>query len=145
MLSYHDNDHYNSVRNKKSPPKMVARQQSKRQAHKKNGENGENHSDKRKHSTHVDTTISSMSELAIEDAEETETSQNNPTKKNSQCPCGSNLKYKKCCLAKEKRAARLKKMKENSIDFDAKDDNSLECADDVSSIETKGGFRVLNI
>ena len=142
MLSYHNNDHYNSVRNKKFPPKPVAHQQYKLQTDKKQGNN---HSVERKLSTYWDTTITSISELSIEDADETEKSHKNPTKKNSQCPCGSNLKYKKCCLAKEKRAAKLKKVKESSIDFDTNNNNSLEGACERSEIDTKGGFRVLNI
>ena len=34
-------------------------------------------------------------------------------KKNAPCPCGSGLRYKKCCLAKQKHAARLERMNGN--------------------------------
>ena len=96
-------------------------------------------------STEADTTTTSMSELTMDDSRGSKGSQKLPIKKNAQCPCGSNLKYKRCCLAKEKRAARLKRLKEISSDRDANDISSEEEINEASGIETKCGFRVLNI
>ena len=141
LLSYHDNDHYNSVRDRNSTCKPVDSQLAKRKTCRKEV----NKSNDTNQSTEADTTITSMSELSMDDAGESKKVQKLPMKKNAQCPCGSNLKYKKCCLAKEKRAARLKRMKENSSDRDTNDSSSQEEVKEASGIETKCGFRVLNI
>jgi uncharacterized protein YecA (UPF0149 family) len=48
-------------------------------------------------------------------------------KKNAPCACGSGLRYKKCCLAKQKHAARLERMNANKeVEFHGEERNDPE-------------------
>jgi SEC-C motif len=69
-------------------------------------------------------------------------------KKNANCPCGSGLRYKKCCLAKAKHAARVRRLRgpgsAASSSCSVADSRSEE-RDDDDREELQGGFRVLKI
>ena len=72
----------------------------------------------------------------------------NRPKRNDQCPCGSGLRYKKCCLAKEKNKIRLEKFREKhglQIDTDCARENQCVDATKESDLELEGGFAILNI
>ena len=150
-LSYHDNLHYSSVRDNKSSEKPsdannVFGNLEQSYNAPKNGtkptkqENEENEKPNE--------------QRPPEDLEDT-THSNNPRpkqstispkmskpKKGDPCPCGSGQKYKKCCLVKEKHAARLQKMKKKEEEVDpAKEDVEQQDA----NVEMNGKFRVLQI
>jgi hypothetical protein len=65
-------------------------------------------------------------------------------KRNDLCTCGSALKYKKCCLARQKQQDRLQKFKQKHVqDYTAVAIHKHEDEDTVINIE--GGFKVIKI
>lgn len=82
-----------------------------------------------------------MSELTLkcDDLQKEQQKDPKPPKKNDTCPCGSGLRYKKCCLAREKHAKRLESMKSKSS---SAEDSTGEKQEEY---EMKGNFRVLQI
>lgn len=66
---------------------------------------------------------------------------NSKLKKGDPCPCGSGQKYKKCCLAKEKHSARLRKLK----DKNGREDEVCGGDETGPNFEMNGKFRVLQI
>jgi hypothetical protein len=133
LVSYHDNDHYNSVRlsgsaTRASPAPIEASSQ---EAPRK---------PMTKTKTHQDEIEKNSEETeSNQDCNLTESNGNSKqsVKKSAPCPCGSGLKYKQCCLIGEKHAARVKNLR---------DESSCPSSDEE---ETKtmanGGFRVLHI
>ena len=125
-VSFHRHDnHYNSVRKKGSPPKRVDVNLVYDKADTKEGAELEA-------AGSIDDTIATHGSVSLdppgrrvqrtksrhhaEPAEESVeervqklTINDKPIQKNSPCPCGSGLRYKKCCLAKQKLASRLEK------------------------------------
>lgn len=102
LLSYHENSHYNCVfdddlhKNMVKPPKTLG------------GEGRcSNYDDTIGSESSTLTASTSTSSEGLES--ETKTVSH---KKNEMCPCGSRLKYKKCCLEKERQHARLVKHKQ---------------------------------
>ncbi len=71
------------------------------------------------------------------------TKKGNGPKRNDQCPCGSGLRYKKCCLAKEKNKIRLEKFRErHGLQTESNDNDDSSKKD---QLELEGGFAVLHI
>lgn len=146
MVSFHDNNHYNSVRDSKAPPpKPMPRKNLKTKISRSSSidsqlqETGDENERTSSDGTSSTTATSSISELSVEDkhdlpVEEAREPDAKPNKKDP-CPCGSGQKYKKCCLAKEKHAARLQKLKQSSGEL------SDEAPEQEG--ETKGNFRVV--
>jgi hypothetical protein len=132
LVSYHDNDHYNSVRlssatrappapidpsSREAPRKPMAETKTHQDGIKKNSEEAES-----KHDCNL-TESNGNSKQSV--------------KKSGKCPCGSKLKYKQCCLIREKHAARVKKLR---------DESSCPSSDEEETKTTaNGGFRVLHI
>ena len=90
----------------------------------------------------TDTTVStttSMSELTVKDKGEACKEPQKPVKKNSPCPCGSGQRYKKCCFAKKKHAARVQKLRGTEESEEEPFDENIH------EISLKGNFRVLQI
>jgi hypothetical protein len=106
MLSYHENDHYNSVHKTKSETSEAKESM-----------------DSKNNATKESATSLTLSVKS-----------NRKPRKGAECPCGSGIKYKKCCAAKEKSAARVAKLKEKI--GEAEDEKK----DDISE-----GFKVLTI
>jgi OTU-like cysteine protease/SEC-C motif len=115
LLTYHDNEHYNSVRD--VSVKFVPW-------------------------TPLPTDANHASDEENNDRETTGDNQsptrhNATTKKNDLCPCQSGLRYKKCCLAQAKKAARQKQSS-----------NPLEATsqvDESGGEDVRTGFRSLAI
>jgi SEC-C motif len=84
--------------------------------------------------------MSAASTETMSDMEMTEKpSPSEPVKKNSPCPCGSGLRFKKCCAAQEKRASRLTKMRQGA---GSNVSNTSSRSDEPTM---NGNFRVLHI
>jgi hypothetical protein len=141
-LSYHDNDHYNSVRlssGSKPPPPIktyIAPQFSPMQEGESANQN-EGNQIALEEATSA-TTTSAASSDTLPDVVLSDKPPSHPVTKNSPCPCGSGLRYKKCCAAKEKRASRLNRLRGQGT------------GSSVSNIERDeptmdGKFRVLRI
>lgn len=129
LVSFHDNDHYNSIRDKKSPPELSSKLN--KLNHRPWSENG---SSEASESTCTNSTATaSLSDMSLSDGIAVS---KKAVKKNDTCPCGSGQRYRKCCLAKEKHAKRLGKMRGDSAsEFDENDDE----------VAMKGNFQVLQI
>eukprot|EP00956_Cyclotella_meneghiniana_P005348 scaffold6733_cov77-Cyclotella_meneghiniana.AAC.8 len=111
LLSYHENDHYNSVHsNDKS----------------KTDDQFTHDNTQNEDSTKDNMTTSTSMTLSIKSTRK--------PRKGTDCPCGSGIKYKKCCAVKEKTKARAAKLKQNH------GEDEDEKKDDLSD-----GFKVLTI
>ena len=114
LLSYHENDHYNSVHSIQDKSKT---------GNQSNDNNGSTNKDSKTN----DSTSSSMA-LSMK-------SSSRKPRKGADCPCGSGIKYKKCCAAKEKSKARAAKIREKNG----------EVTEDEKKDELDDGFKVLTI
>lgn len=185
LISYHDNQHYNSVRinslPKPPPPiKTFVRvtsedavevevdetddsddTTSQAQSDGPEASGGATTEDDSSTDSLVDSThaeadddeydASRCGDSALEAATESDSDVQLPprVKKNANCPCGSGLRYKKCCLAKAKHAARVRRLRGGpgsaaSSSCSVADSRSEE-RDDDDREELQGGFRVLKI
>ena len=122
LLSYHENSHYNSV-----------------------------HDEDISNSLHEESRRSLDEEKGFTEDESVEDSPPSPKKKlpkptpkrNAMCPCGSKLRYKKCCLELDKskiRSEKFKQMQGLEIESDTDDDNN-----ETKTREVEGGFNILTI
>lgn len=144
MVSFHDNNHYNSVRDSKAkPPKQKPTKALNRNLSGSSSRDSTlNESDKTSSDVTSSTTVSSsLSELSVDERPDPATKQPEENaksvKKNDPCPCGSGKRYKKCCLAKEKHAARLRKLKEKAGEV-SEGEEEVE-----KEVAMKGNFRVV--
>lgn len=135
LLSYHDNDHYNSVRDNSNPrPPPPIRTWSKLEE--------ESPEDVSQQERLVATgkpdpparNFGRVSSNADSTALSTDDEPPRMVKKSSPCPCGSGKRYKHCCWAKEKHAARIEKLGRG-------EEERVE----EQSHEMDGNFRVLKI
>jgi hypothetical protein len=129
LVSFHDNDHYNSVRDEKSPPKPPPKRNNLK-AKTRDCKTPENESWQVSDSTATTASDTSTDNKSVPDVGASQTK--TPSKKSAPCPCGSGLRYKKCCHAKEKHAARLGKL-------------NMESPEDENEVAMVGNFRVLQI
>ena len=161
LLSYHENDHYNSVRAiNASYPNQSAKEKSDLLSS-LNGTAINNTSLKKgKQTQNSNNNTNSNTKGGGRKTMELEVTSQSPGRKKqltrgADCPCGSGLKYKKCCLSKYKSKTRLdNKMKgKNGVVND--DDNKSGAAtaakangDDLTTTadnEYIGNFKVLTI
>jgi len=134
LLSFHDNDHYNSVRLTSSPPLPIPLPE----------ESKDESNDRKRVVVEKRNNVSSGSTQSGDSPSSMETTEKKgaldiapPRKKNSPCPCGSGLGYKRCCFLSKKKA-RAKKCDS----FSDGESSPLE-GEDPSLM--KGDFRVLQI
>jgi len=119
LLSYHGESHYNSV-HPIGGPKM----QSSKPKSNDNADTIPTHQKKKENKQDATTTKAESK------------SRNRPPTRGSSCPCGSGLKYKKCCMASEKSKKRISKhMKNNDSNYD----------DEKKEDSFIGDFKVLTI
>ena len=161
LLSYHDNDHYNSVRdntwaNKPPLPKktfVLSKDFDHRETDTDNGTKDEertvpvSETDSSNPSSELNSELSGDSGR-VEECTATEIAGENvkkaapkkAVKANGPCPCGSNLKYKKCCKGRDRRQAVQRREKNTG---NVEDDN----AETEKAIQPtmEGKFRVLTI
>ena len=161
LLSYHDNDHYSSVRDNSSKPKPQAVANngvSKNNLLVERSDSGEGEKERRKErgnrkGSKARARNDYNGQYSLDDSKEqipSATTKPDPlasnesegrsrnSKKGASCPCGSGLKYKKCCFAKEKHEARLQKMK-------GQDNTPVAAEESEETFEMYGNFRVLQI
>jgi hypothetical protein len=172
LVSYHDNDHYNSVRDTTRRGKPPVPKKTYPTSTDQMTEEDEYEDDIRTSDTEsptisgTDDVLSDLPENEViqhdEDGECIEVtlpSNNNlnetrqrkkakttTIKANALCPCGSNLKYKKCCKGKDRREAVLRSSKEKKVsDKDnLPGDNAMD-EDAIRQPAMEGKFRVLTI
>lgn len=137
LVSFHDNDHYNSVRDEKCPPKPPPKHNSHKGVLSRRRQTRDQASDTTTATS--TTTVCTESDMSVEVKLSTEVenlSLTKPIKKSAPCPCGSGQRYKKCCHAKEKLASRLEKFQKCPTEEDTKVNQE---------VIMKGNFRVLQI
>jgi len=132
LLSFHDNDHYNSVRDNKAgkpPPRITTFVKT------------EDGGDATTENTEVEPEDAMSTTEDQTSNPPAATKMANNVKKTAPCPCGSGLKHKKCCSAnkvkqtrRSKRARRVRKR-----------ESTTEEGTDESDAEMDGNFRVLKI
>lgn len=159
QLSYHDSDHYNSVRlsNATKPSRPIKMYFGGSLPNEEEAPSMDTDEEETKTTTvdgHVTTSSVISDELTATTVEvpnqplqesieasvrthHSSATQPNRPRKNQPCPCGSNLRFKKCCLAKEKHQARLQLKQQCSSQSTVEDDNNEPAMD--------GNFRVLRI
>jgi SEC-C motif len=159
LVSYHDNDHYNSVRDIRlgKPPPVIktfvksetgemSAESHDEPIHQEAGEltveNPHKHSEEDKSSQLTDMTCTPQSDDSEE--EEDAAAESKPRskaekklQKNSPCHCGSGIKYKKCCRSQDKAIKRKRHVLRSNSSMD---DNRSQ-----KSHELDGAFRVLKI
>jgi OTU domain-containing protein 3 len=164
LLSYHGNDHYNSVhmtfegvKNRRLKQQQQGGEryplQTDRRSAAANSSSSSNNDDpfqlgEEKETSTTQSITATMTTTNVDnnnnqsDNDSKRQNNNNTTKlkKGSTCPCGSGLKYKKCCLAREKAKKRLAKLLLDDDD-DYVDDDDKE----KKTEEFLGEFKVLNI
>jgi SEC-C motif len=190
LVSYHDNDHYNSVRDRKCPPKPAAQNEKKMPSRKaSNGVNnhqetpiegggaavagagGDNFDPKQPpqdpDGTRLDdpaddysAATASVSALSIDGtttrggttaaAAAAKDDKSSSVKKGSPCPCGSGVKYRKCCYAsKQKRSGRSDKKQLKRMSTNESDDNNTPKDSDPEEpkerSKSRGQFQVVSI
>lgn len=137
LLSYHENEHYNSVRDSNVPTplppvkifeKCISISIDNDTTDLEDTEDEEeDEEDEDEEPSQQRQDMQRKSSICEEQA---------PPKNKDPCPCGSGRRFKKCCLAKEKRAARVEKMRDD-------DAGSRDASE--SEEETEGAFRILTI
>lgn len=155
MVSYHDNDHYNSIRDNSLPyPPLPSKFLTNKDVHtlEVDQENDDltKEEDCGKGTDEENGTMDDeedKKEVVVENAWAPKVTDNTDsmktktraTKGKDPCPCKSGLRYKKCCQAKDKSIERSKKIMETK--------NGTEESDDSSEEETvlDGNFKVLRI
>lgn len=130
LLSYHENSHYNSVHDHNQTCVMPSTdpfhdEQQVGSTHERQ-HHGESFDGK--------ALSSSTAQDNVQDVKR--------TKKNDSCPCGSNLRYKKCCFATDKSRMRAEKFKMKNQRHDL--ESNLE-TDTMRMREFENSFQILNI
>jgi hypothetical protein len=159
LVSYHENDHYNSVHDAKRPIQ-------KRPLQKRTSERGPA-SD---HSNIASTTSTSSSfnnnnsrkkeakvkngSTGVNKGNATSTSSNNPKsqlpmRRNDLCSCGTGLRYKKCCMETDKSLLQVQKWKEKNglitVDLENQSNEQNDDSDDDDKGVAQGGIKLLKI
>lgn len=129
LVSYHDNDHYNSVRNKLHPPtpsKVLPRASARTKR--------DNHD--RSKEPDIDALTTCLSKSQITDPQKAN------IKRSAPCPCGSGLRYKKCCLAKQKQTKRTEQQRKRR---DPEGEHFSEATSQDETSQDNNIFRVVAI
>jgi hypothetical protein len=139
LISFHENEHYNSVRDRavgKPPPPIKTFEKAVGMEQLIDAEIGTDEDYKEEGDE-----AAGAPQLENEDTESEShgsTGLQNVVKKSAPCPCGSGLRYKKCCWAKQKHAERLRKLRV--------DESTTECLPSSDEEEDPAGcFRVMKI
>ena len=145
-VSYHGNEHYNSVRNNLCPPKpsrmlLAGADNNSLTINDHNATQVKQHNNTSSTKSEVE---SSLSKLSLNESEETDAEIN--TKKNikrsAPCPCGSGLRYKKCCLPKLKHSTRIERLKAKNHE---EDDGEISDLHEGETMSSRGMFQVVSI
>jgi hypothetical protein len=145
LLSFHENEHYNSVRDTsvgKPPPPIKTFEKSEKSAddemeHLIDAETDTDEDFKEESDETAGASPFENGDMERGPSHESTVSQI-IVKKSAPCPCGSGQRYKKCCWAKEKHADRLRK-----LPLDKRTTKSMPSSDDDE--EPAGSFRVMKI
>lgn len=161
FLSYHENSHYNSVHHRFDEYGCRSIHQDETKSNNETSKSSTNKKSKKRGNKikHADTDCNDNVEnieaemkndstpeqvLNVNNGDGEEMNKTQLLKKNDACPCGSALRYKKCCLAKEKNKVRLEKFRgKHGINVNEncyREDRPID-----SATELEGGFAILNI
>ena len=145
LVSFHDNDHYNSVRNKLYPPKaspmlvsvtagVSSQMNDSTDVQVKKYQNTNDKSE-------MDNITLSFSNMPLGEHVGKELKTKKTIKRSAPCPCGSGLRYKKCCLARQKHAIRMERLKSNK----QCEEDGLSGSEEGETISPRGQFQIVSI
>jgi hypothetical protein len=143
LLSFHENEHYNSVRDTlvgKPPPPIKTFEKSEKSFDDEMEQLIDAETDTDEDFKEGDETAGGpqLENRDMESESHQSTASQKNVKKSAPCPCGSGQRYKKCCWAKEKHADRLRK-----LPLDKRTTKSMPSSDEDE--EPAGSFRVMKI
>jgi hypothetical protein len=165
IVSYHDNGHYNSVwvagrKTMLIQPRDLTRingtctvkKEVEEETLQKNATSNSNKTDNSTNTANFTPTMSvdcnythnvKEEEELLLNANHNKKSKESTPKRNDLCSCGSGLKYKKCCLARQKQQIRLHKFKQK---HNMQDDTAIQREEDEETmINIEGAFKVIKI
>lgn len=180
LLSYHDNGHYNSVRDENTAIKPITngstaahtardvssannggKKKKKKKRDKANSLRMDGDEEEKKDGGELEVAEATNdesreedsskrigeSEGPVNDAADNDSKRQLVLRKNDPCPCGSGLRYKKCCLATEKSRVRAAKWKEKHVEAGAEEENDGDAGKELDGTfkELDGTFKVLKI
>jgi len=163
MVSYHDNDHYNSLRDsngKKPPPPQYPRGSGLSDDaevtsvilnEEEDGISAElrSVSSSAKESEHDEVSTSKDEVNNNNETFQTEGWLRKKKKRGGPCPCGSGQSYRKCCLANDKKKASEARRKisnvHNSTNGTGNKEKQLQSAQVASTNGMESGFKILSI
>lgn len=150
MLSYHGEEHYNSVRDdnagKPPPPSKTSFEKPSTSLTLIESEGDETEAILETNHDAMDIVQEETAAGNVESAPPLPATTKPRLKKNDFCPCGSGRKYKKCCLASDRSKERARKWKAKQES--SQQDDTMEAVgdkDEQVNVAMDGNFRVLKI
>mmetsp|Transcript_59471 Transcript_59471/g.66558 ORF Transcript_59471/g.66558 Transcript_59471/m.66558 type:complete len:316 (+) Transcript_59471:529-1476(+) len=138
LVSYHDNDHYNSVR-RKVRPSTLSRTLADYNPVTMNHDIATQV--KQQNNIFIKSDLeTSLSKISLKESEEKAINTEKNIKKSSPCPCGSGLRYKKCCLAKQKHLTRIERLKAKN-----QEEGGISSLHEEQIISSRGVFQIVSI
>lgn len=141
MVSFHDNDHYNSVRgtSAKKPPPPIKFMPQRHSETSMQTDRTEDESFESKSSILDKETDDPAKESAdpMEICKPAKPSKSK--KKKGKCPCGSGLSYRKCCRDRDKKQRAMRKSKQST------ESSAMEVEETANKKEAEGSFKVRKI
>jgi OTU domain-containing protein 3 len=149
LLSFHENEHYNSVRDSTiQTPAPPIKTFEKHTSNVSTVPIDDDHSEDTSTTTSTEPTKDEptlAAELVVEGSRQESIGPQKALTKKDPCPCASGQKYRKCCWAKQKHAARLLKLREQQQRDGHSVTPSKIVADSEEERVTEGAFRILKM
>lgn len=149
MVSYHDNDHYNSVRSTSGNKPPLPIKFMPRVTAKCITPTSENHSMDDSLKT-TDSTLRSTSKDEESNSKSSKIISKSNRRRSAPCPCGSGIKYKECCRKKEKSISKTFEMNKESSNHGDETSYNKKSSDHLQPEQEEdpkieGAFRMLKI
>eukprot|EP00978_Attheya_sp_CCMP212_P047860 scaffold440970_cov51-Attheya_sp.AAC.1 len=159
LVSYHENDHYNSVYDakrpihKRPPLQKITSEQGPSSDHSNTASTTSTSSSSNNNTRKKEAKVKNDS-TGVNKGNATSTSSNNPKsqlpmRRNDLCSCGSGLRYKKCCMETDKSLLKVQKWKEKNglitADLKNQSNEQKDDNDDDDKEVAEGGIKLLKI
>ena len=143
LLSYHENSHYNSVidENLKKQWNSQKSQPKKRNKDEESSINNNNNNNNNKNKNNDKYDKNDKKQISDDSNKQND----RPLQRNAICPCGSKLKYKKCCQPKDKLKKRQEKIRARFGLNDEQEENEKDAKETCLLDNTDSSFRLMTI